>query len=378
MRLLTERPEPKGALVATGAASPDGTGATETLEREGVDVVSTSELPKKVDHDPENLTVRVSSGVRASRLTDELGQGGQWLPVSRRGDHQSVGGLVAAARPGRWDEAYGPVRRQLLAVELVDHAGTVRRWGRRVVKNVAGYDMPRLVCGSRGRLGVILSATFRVWPDAESRRTVGLGPGGDALEAYVALGPEEEFRPDAAVWRWARGRGGFLELELRGPPASVEERFDRARRWADAAGLTRLESEASVSRGGPESETREGRRFLDGALVRLQAGSSRLAEIARRLGEAGAGEAGDGPVSSMEAFPRAGVLRVRLRSAGDDVEHLGRLLAAAPEATFAVERGRPDVHEALEDRRSEGVRELEARIVGALGGGPRHWIADYV
>lgn len=375
------------------------------MEAADVDVLSTAGLRGRVDHEPMDLMVTAPAGLRVAELGERLASREQWLPVGRAGSRQSVGGLVAAAFPGRWDETYGPVRRHLLALEAVNRHGTIHRWGRRVVKNVAGYDVPRLFCGSFGRLGTVLQATFRVWSRPETRRRLQLVPGLPALEAYTTLTPGEEFGADALAWKWRRPPstpegGGVLQVELRGSARSVADRRGRLRRWTDDAGLSiHGEDDLTDAAEVPEpddAELAERDDAEDGELGTAGGGARRAGAPARRLDESvvrlqlesaglpaavsGVRDAGRGAVRELEAFPRPGVLRARLRTGGaeDAVALLDGIRRATSAISFAVERGPPGLHEAMQGRRDEGVRSLEARVVEALGGRSRHWLGGYL
>lgn len=351
------------------------------MEAADVDVLSTAGLRGRVDHEPMDLMVTAPAGLRVAELGERLASREQWLPVGRAGSRQSVGGLVAAAFPGRWDETYGPVRRHLLALEAVNRHGTIHRWGRRVVKNVAGYDVPRLFCGSFGRLGTVLQATFRVWSRPETRRRLQLVPGLPALEAYTTLTPGEEFGADALAWIWKRPPctpegGGVLQVELRGSARSVADRRGRLRRWTDDAGLSiHGEDDLTDAAEVPEPDAGAPARRLDESVVRLQLESAGLPAAV-----SGVRDAGRGAVRELEAFPRPGVLRARLRTGGaeDAVALLDGIRRATSAISFAVERGPPGLHEAMQGRRDEGVRSLEARVVEALGGRSRHWLGGYL
>ena len=149
------------ALLLTGSKEPPADG----LELAGpVEIVSTSELVGIVDHRRDDLTVTVRAGERVTDLLARLAAERQWIPLEGPAERLSVGGLIASAPPGALDRTFGPLRRQLLAVRTVTREGIPQRWGRAVMKNVAGYDMPRLYCGSFGQLGVITEASFRLWP----------------------------------------------------------------------------------------------------------------------------------------------------------------------------------------------------------------------
>jgi glycolate oxidase FAD binding subunit len=128
-------------------------------------------LDRIIAHDAEDMTVTVEPGVTLGALDEALGRAGQWLPLDpARADQVTVGGLIAADRSGPLRLAHGKVRDLLIGLRVVTAGGEIVRGGGRVVKNVAGYDLPKLLAGSFGTLGVIVEATFKVRPRPAERR----------------------------------------------------------------------------------------------------------------------------------------------------------------------------------------------------------------
>lgn len=127
--------------------------------------LSVRRLARVRAHDAADLTVTVEAGVTLAALDEVLAAAGQWLPIDApRPEATTVGGLIAADRSGPHRCAYGTVRDLLLGVRAVGADGQVIRGGGQVVKNVAGYDLPKLFTGSYGTLGVLVEATFKVLP----------------------------------------------------------------------------------------------------------------------------------------------------------------------------------------------------------------------
>lgn len=133
--------------------------------------VSTEQMAVVEAHVVEDMTVTAQAGTTLRRLNEVLAEGGQWLPLDpAAADQTTVGGLIAADANGPLRHAYGKVRDYLLGVELVSGAGEIVRAGGRVVKNVAGYDVSKLLCGSFGTLGIVTAATFKTRPVPASQR----------------------------------------------------------------------------------------------------------------------------------------------------------------------------------------------------------------
>lgn len=113
-------------------------------------------------HIPEDMTVTVTGEVSFTILQAELAKNGQWLPVDPPGNH-TVRSLLDSNASGPRRYGFGTIREHLLGVRLRVN-GQIINAGGKVVKNVAGYDLCRLMVGARGELGEILEATFKLRP----------------------------------------------------------------------------------------------------------------------------------------------------------------------------------------------------------------------
>jgi glycolate oxidase FAD binding subunit len=125
-------------------------------------------------YDPAELVVTARGGTRLAELVALLQTHGQRLPFEPPGfgDTATLGGTVATGLAGPARLARGPVRDYVLGVRLLAGDGRVLRFGGEVMKNVAGYDVSRLVAGSLGVLGVILDVSLKVLPVAADTRTL--------------------------------------------------------------------------------------------------------------------------------------------------------------------------------------------------------------
>jgi glycolate dehydrogenase FAD-binding subunit len=151
-----------GALVACGNATHLDVG----WPPRAYDVaLSTTRLARVLAHEAADMTITVEAGATLAAVDAVLAGAGQWLPLDppRAGD-MTVGGLIAADRCGPSRLSQGKVRDLLIGLGVILADGTKVRGGGRVVKNVAGYDLPKLFTGSFGTLGVIVEATFKVRP----------------------------------------------------------------------------------------------------------------------------------------------------------------------------------------------------------------------
>ena len=128
-------------------------------------------LNRIVDFVPEDMTVTVEAGLTLGFLQTELARRGQWLPIDPPHPAQlSIGALVASNASGPRRYGFGTVRDWLIGIKVALGDGRIIKSGGRVVKNVAGYDLAKLFIGSRGSLGVIVEASFKLRPLPESER----------------------------------------------------------------------------------------------------------------------------------------------------------------------------------------------------------------
>jgi len=126
--------------------------------------VTSRSLADVIEYDPPNQVITVGAGMSLAALQEQLKTNNQWLPVRPPffGSSSTIGSLVALAACGPERMAYGAPRDLLLGLRYIDSRGRQITAGGRVVKNVAGYDMTRLITGSAGTLGFISEATWRV------------------------------------------------------------------------------------------------------------------------------------------------------------------------------------------------------------------------
>jgi glycolate oxidase FAD binding subunit len=126
-----------------------------------------------IDYSPEDMVVTVRSGTLMVELQALLEEQKQWLPLDvPHADIATVGGVVACNATGLYRPMYSAPRDRVLAMRVVLADGSVVQCGAKVVKNVAGYDMAKLFCGSYGTLGFISEVTFKTSPLPFSRLTL--------------------------------------------------------------------------------------------------------------------------------------------------------------------------------------------------------------
>ncbi|HEX2928850.1 MAG TPA: FAD-binding protein, partial [Candidatus Binatia bacterium] len=124
------------------------------------------------EHDDANLTVTAQSGITLSALQTSLASKKQFVPIDAPfPDRGTIGGIVAANLNGARRSCYGGVRDLVIGMKVGLAGGELFKAGGKVVKNVAGYDMCKLLIGSLGTLGIITEVTLRVAPVPESVAT---------------------------------------------------------------------------------------------------------------------------------------------------------------------------------------------------------------
>lgn len=136
-------------------------------------VLSTARLNRILEHAWADLTVSVEAGVTVQTLQNALEQHGQRLAIDPLfPEHATVGGLLSTNDSGTLRLRFGALRDLIIGVTIALPDGTIASSGGKVVKNVAGYDLPKLVTGALGTLGVITRAVFRLYPAARATRSL--------------------------------------------------------------------------------------------------------------------------------------------------------------------------------------------------------------
>ena len=222
-----------------------------SIDRPGGDVVlSTAGLDRVLEHEAGDLTTTVEAGIRLSALNERLARHGQMLALDPPGD-PTIGACLAAELSGPGRHRYGTPRDLVLGVTLVLADGTVAHSGGKVVKNVAGFDLGKLFCGSRGTLGLIARASLRLHPRPDSSRTLvahlaceqEVARAGQAIHRSTLLPSAVDFLPAPAeqVTECYKGR---LGLRFEGGARAVEAQVGAARSLLLQVTTCHLEDEA--------------------------------------------------------------------------------------------------------------------------------------
>jgi len=130
-------------------------------------------LSAVVEYEPSEFTITVLAGTLLSDIQQVLSDQGQYLPFNPplASAGATIGGTVAAGLSGPGAYRFGPIRDFLIGVRYVDCDGRAITGGGKVVKNAAGFDTPKFLIGSLGRLGVLVELSFKVFPEPETRST---------------------------------------------------------------------------------------------------------------------------------------------------------------------------------------------------------------
>ena len=177
-----------------------------------------------VNHEPSELVLTVRSGTPVGETQAALAEHGQWLPFDppRHDEASTIGGVVACALSGPARPWTGAVRDFVLGTRIVNGRGDVLSFGGEVMKNVAGYDVSRLMAGALGTLGVLLEVSFKLLPRPAVERTRVL-----ELAAGEAIRRLTEWARSPLPILGACHDGERLHLRLAGAEAAVAEAAER-------------------------------------------------------------------------------------------------------------------------------------------------------
>lgn len=139
---------------------------SQSAENPDLTVLDVGALAGLIEYDPAELTFTAHAATPVAEVEAALGEHGQYLPFDPplRGAGATLAGVVAAGTSGPGAFRHGGVRDFVIGAQLVDGSGRLVAGGGKVVKNAAGFDLPKLMVGSMGRLGVIVRLSFKVFP----------------------------------------------------------------------------------------------------------------------------------------------------------------------------------------------------------------------
>ena len=177
-RALQDAAAEKLAVVPVGGGRARGMGGV--VERCDVEL-HTTRLDRVLEHSQADMVVSVEAGITLEALQAQLAKSGQFLPLDPfNSPGHTIGGLLASGWTGPLRLRFGSPRDFLIGIRVALPDGTLATGGGRVVKNVSGYDMMKLHYGALGSLGVIVAASFKVFPRPLHDVTMSSGGGWNA------------------------------------------------------------------------------------------------------------------------------------------------------------------------------------------------------
>lgn len=190
-------------------------------------VLDTTGLTGVIAHNPGDMTVSVRAGMPLRALAAELAPHGQHvsLDAARVAAGATVGGLVATGDAGPAALVYGSLRDLVIGMTVVLADGTVARTGGHVIKNVAGYDLAKLMHGSYGTLAAIAEVVLRLHPVPRASATIALSCTLDEAVGHAAAVLGGPYEPAALEWTSA----GALLVRVEGSPEAIDARVERVR-----------------------------------------------------------------------------------------------------------------------------------------------------
>jgi glycolate oxidase FAD binding subunit len=277
------------------------------------------------------MTITVEAGLTIAALNECLATQKQRLPVNVAcADRATVGGIVAVNAFGPRRYAYGTLRDYVLGFTAIDGNGMIFSGGGRVVKNAAGYNMPRLITGSFGTLGVLTQVTLMVRPLPETSAMLACEVADfEAAERLLAAlihsnakpaaiefltGPQQKAEGESDLFGpMTEGMAGRLCVGLEGPEAEVNWMVDQLKQEWTAAGVTPLTLLFNPHTEQPWRQLAEwsaGAEFLAEINVLPSAVMATIAELAKRI-----------PQATFQAHAGNGVILVGMKTTGQEASN---------------------------------------------------------
>ena len=307
-----------GAIRIAGAGTAhDWAGTPEPVDT----VLDTTGLAGIVTHNPGDMTVEVGAGTPLRDLQAELAPHHQRVAVdpARVADGATVGGLYATADAGPRALQYGSLRDLVIGATIVLADGTVAHSGGHVIKNVAGYDLTKLLHGAHGTLGVLVRLVLRLHPAPEAAATVAVPCERAAMAGVARRVADSPVEPVAVEWLPGE-HGGRLLVLIEGSTGGAASRAERLVGTVGEGAAVLGDDDAAAAWEAHAAAVR--RRADDRAVFRFGVTPSELTEVLDAIGS-GAG------LTDVTASPRTGVATVALPADPDVVAEAHRCVAAA-------------------------------------------------
>ena len=219
--------------------------------RSGELILSTRRLNRVVEHAWGDMTATVEAGCTFQQLQQTLAEHGQRLALDPLWPNQAtIGGILATNDSGPLRIRFGSLRDLIIGIKLALPDGTLAKSGGKVVKNVAGYDLPKLATGSLGTLGIITQAIFRLHPVPRETHTLsffdsdsGTSSGG-SMHALVLAIQDCNMVPTGVQVRAGSASTPEVDIRFEGTATGCEAQIEQSLRLG--SGARRIESPADV------------------------------------------------------------------------------------------------------------------------------------
>jgi glycolate oxidase FAD binding subunit len=236
-----------------------------------------------IDYQPADFTISVRAGTMVSEVQQALAEHGQFLPFDPPMIHcgATIGGMIASGWNGSCRLLWGGIRDFVLAVDFIDGTGRLVRAGAAVVKNTAGYDLPKFFVGSCGQFGIMTSACLKVFPKPHDYQTLAIEtrdlPAAIRIMSLVQSQPMSVVAMDLI--------GNRLHVRLAGDTRSIEATRDRIQQSVknDTTGIETWDDDSAfwISRSHPTTNLSES------TLVKVVCSRSSLPGLDRHLNALG-------------------------------------------------------------------------------------------
>jgi glycolate oxidase FAD binding subunit len=191
--LIRQAAASDSALYPMGGRTKIALGVPPTKPGQAVDLRGLAHI---IDFPARDMTVTSQAGITIQALRETLARENLRLPIDvAQAHHATLGGILAANTSGSRRHGYGTLRDYVIGISALNDQGNEFKAGGRVVKNVAGYDLCKLLVGSLGSLGIITQATLKLRPLAEQQALIGLACESANLEAMLTCLHESRTRP---------------------------------------------------------------------------------------------------------------------------------------------------------------------------------------
>lgn len=200
-------------------------------------ILSTARLDKIIEHVWADLTVSVEAGCTIQKLQFALAQHGQRLACDPLWpERATVGGVLSTNDGGSLRLRFGPLRDLIIGVTIALSDGTLASSGGKVVKNVAGYDLPKLVTGALGTLGVITRAVFRVHPLPHRAKTLSVSAGNlENMQRLILAVQDSKLAHTSLQARVANDADPVVDILFEGTETGIDAQEAQMRELVAAA-----------------------------------------------------------------------------------------------------------------------------------------------